>query len=568
MRDRLNHLERQHEFYASLDRRLRDVEAGVITNRRAVIAIYHSRIWKILCRAGALLLRLTGRHATPHTRPEIADQQSGPPDYGVWITRHEPAAEDLERMRRDADRLTVRPRIGIVTPERSPRVLASLARQTYPEWDLGVEKAEYVAFLDRDGEMAAFALWEVVQAIAADPDADLFYSDEDAIDEQGGRRDPFFKPGWSPDLLLSCNYVGPFVVMKRWLADGVSDAPGYECLLRASERTQRIRRIPKVLYHRRAAESTAGASETCRRALEAYVERHTQGARVEQVGTCRYRVRYPVVGEPRVSILIPTASYENVRRAVEGVLEKTEYPHYEIVLLDNSGEGRIAEYARQLAGRHAPVRHFDCRGQPFNFARMNNEAARQEASPYLLFLNDDTSVITPEWLTAMLEHAQRPEVGAVGAQLWYPNDLIQHAGVVMGIYGNCSHAFRGLPGGRPQYFDFSNLVRNCSAVTGACLMVAREKFLAAGAFDDAHLAVAFQDVDLCLKLLELGYRNVYTPYARLYHYESASKTEKDKIPDAAEDAFMKKKWAKYIADDPYYNPNLTRQKEDFSLAVT
>jgi GT2 family glycosyltransferase len=183
-------------------------------------------------------------------------------------------------------------------------------------------------------------------------------------------------------------------------------------------------------------------------------------------------------------------------------------------------------------------------------------------------LNDDTTVIAAEWLTAMLEHAQRPEVGAVGAQLWYPNNLIQHAGVVMGIYGNCSHAFKGVPGELPHYyFDFPGLIRNCSAVTGACLLVAREKFFEAGAFDEVNLAVAFQDVDLCLKLLELGYRNVYTPYAKLYHYESATKTEKDKIPDPVEDAFMKKKWARYIADDPYYNPNLARQREDFSLAI-
>jgi GT2 family glycosyltransferase len=228
----------------------------------------------------------------------------------------------------------------------------------------------------------------------------------------------------------------------------------------------------------------------------------------------------------------------------------------------------VEQYASRLAARKAPVRHFDWRGKPFNFAQMNNAAAGATESPYILFLNDDTTVVAAEWLTAMLEHAQRPEVGAVGAQLWYPNNLIQHAGVVMGIGGNCSHAFKGVPGELPHYyFDFPNLVRNISAVTGACLLVAREKFFEAGAFDEVNLAVAFQDVDLCLKLLELGYRNVYTPYAKLYHYESATKTEKDKIPDPAEDAFMKRKWARYIADDPYYNPSLSRWKEDFSLAI-
>jgi GT2 family glycosyltransferase len=250
------------------------------------------------------------------------------------------------------------------------------------------------------------------------------------------------------------------------------------------------------------------------------------------------------------------------------VLEKTAYKNYDILLIDNSRVARVEEYASRLATRKAPVRYVDWRGKPFNFSHMNNAAARMTASPYLLFLNDDTSILTAEWLTAMLEHAQRQEIGAVGAQLWYPNNLIQHAGVVMGIYGNCSHAFKGLPGELPHYyFDFANLIRNCSAVTGACLLVAREKFFEAGAFDEVNLAVAFQDVDLCLKLLDLGYRNVYTPYAKLYHYESATKTEKDKIPDPLEDAFMKRKWARYIADDPYYNPNLARWKEDFSLEM-
>jgi GT2 family glycosyltransferase len=255
------------------------------------------------------------------------------------------------------------------------------------------------------------------------------------------------------------------------------------------------------------------------------------------------------------------------RSAVEDVLDKTSYPNYEILLIDNSRDSRLEDYAARMAARNLPVRHLDWRNQPFNFSSMNNAAARATGSPYLLFLNDDTTIITPEWLTAMLEHGQRPEVGAVGAQLWYPDDLIQHAGVVMGLYGNCSHAFKNQPARQPHYFDFPEIVRNCSAVTAACMLVARHKFFEAGGFDETNLAVAFQDVDLCLKLLELGYRNLYTPYAKLYHYESATKNENEKIPHPAEDNFMKKKWAKYIADDPYYNPNLARRREDFSLAV-
>ncbi len=743
------------------DGRMRDLEIGLVINRRAIQAIYDSRIWKALCSLGGLLLRLAGRRMEPERgpawappmepatgipdtppdrgrpddflalvcdypgqervlpvrdmveirgwalaksgvdrvlirinddapvsasygiprsdverrHPEFLDSgQSGyryfwdtaglpegpcavritalarsgqtreilckvtidwktPPDYGLWIARHEPTVETLRQMRLDTGNLAVRPRISIAVPVyKTPlallsRCIESVMEQTYPDWELcladdgshsadlaailqkylqrdsrirlvtlpqnqGISGAtnaalrlctgEYVAFLDHDDELAAFALAEVVSAINDHPDIELFYSDEDKIDEQGRRYDAFFKPDWSPDLFLSCNYICHFVVMKRslldrlgWLDESYSGSQDYEFLLRATEQTQKIKRIPQVLYHWRAVPGSAAkglaekpeASADGERALAAYLDRTAPGAKVEEVGACRYRVRYPIAGNPRVSILIPTGGHKNVFRALEEVLEKTDYKNYDILLIDNSRYNRVEEYAARLVARKAPLQYLDWRGKPFNFAHMNNEAARTTASPYLLFLNDDTTIITAEWLTAMLEHAQRPEVGAVGAQLWYPNDLIQHAGVVMGIYGNCSHAFKGLPGGVPHYFDFPNLIRNCSAVTGACLLVARDKFFEAEAFDEVNLAVAFQDVDLCLKLLELGYRNVYTPYARLYHYESATKTEKDKIPDSVEDAFMKKKWAKYIADDPYYNPNLARRKEDFSLAI-
>jgi GT2 family glycosyltransferase len=750
-----NRLESQER----LDGRMRDLEIGLVTNKRAIQAIYDSRIWKSLCTMGALVQRLTGRRsvggsgtwvqgerspegpsAQPHRgapddfralvcdypgnsgmlpvrdvveirgwalaesgidrvlvrinddppvpasygipRPDVARSHSGvmgadhsgfrffwdatglpegpctvrvtavarsgrtrevtcnvvidwktPPDYGLWIARNEPTVDELRQMRREAGNFAMRPPISIAVPVyKTPlallaRCIESVLDQTYPTWELcladdgshdaalagllqqyskrdsrirliplkqnlGISGAtnaaltlcsgEYVAFLDHDDELAAFALSEVVQALNDHPDTELFYSDEDKIDEQGRRYDAFFKPDWSPDLFHSCNYICHFVVMKRSLVERLggldesySGSQDYEYLLRASERTRKIRRIPKILYHWRAVAGSAAkapeekpeASADGERALAAYLERNASGARVEEVGACRYRVRYAIAAEPRVSILIPTGGHKGVFRALEEVLEKTAYKNYDILLIDNSRTARVEEFAARLTARNAPVQYLDWRGKPFNFSQMNNAAARTTASPYLLFLNDDNAIITGEWLTAMLEHAQHPAVGAVGAQLWYPNDLIQHAGVVMGIHGNCSHAFKGLPGGLSHYFDFPNLIRDCSAVTGACLLVARDKFFEAGAFDEVNLAVAFQDVDLCLKLLELGYRNVYTPYAKLYHYESATKTERDKIPDPAEDAFMKRKWARYIADDPYYNPNLARRREDFSIAV-
>ena len=739
-----------------VDNRMRDLEIGLVTNKRAVQAIYDSRIWKTMAGIGGFLLRLTGRAAHHGYRPAPAPQSQarppassetardvpilvcdypaanavepmrdvveirgwalaesgidrveirignqppaaatygvarpdvarnyrhiagaehsgfrffwdtaglpeGPytlritalsrngesceiardvsvdwntsPGYAQWIARHEPSAADLRLMRREAAALAMKPAISIVVPVyKTPLSLLtacieSVIAQTYPNWELclcddgsndatlagilhkyvetdarirlailpknsGISAAtnqalslatgDFIAFLDHDDELAPFALTEVVRAIQAHPDTELFYSDEDKIDAQGRRYDAFFKPGWSPDLFLSYNYICHFVAMKRTLIDQIgrldiahNGAQDYEFLLRAIEHTGKIRRIPKILYHWRAIPGSTAMSPDDKpsagadgeRALAAYLRRNAPGAGVEQVGPCRYRVRYAISGRPRVSILIPTAGHKTVYRAVDDVLAKTAYHPYEIVLIDNSRGGRISEAVARWAARPAPVRHFDWRGQPFNFSRMNNAAVQSVESPYVLFLNDDTSIITPEWLSAMLEHAQRPEIGAVGAQLWYPNDLIQHAGVVMGLFGNCSHAFKNLPGGESHYFDLPNLIRDTSAVTAACMLVSRDKFLQAGRFDESNLAIAFQDVDLCLKLLELGYRNVYTPYARLYHYESATKSEEEKIPDPAEDAFMKKKWAKYIADDPYYNPNLARRREDFSLSL-
>jgi GT2 family glycosyltransferase len=211
------------------------------------------------------------------------------------------------------------------------------------------------------------------------------------------------------------------------------------------------------------------------------------------------------------------------------------------------------------------LRYFDCRNQPFNFSAINNAAARQCESPVLLFLNDDTSVIEPAWLEAMLELVLRPEVGAVGAKLLYPNDAIQHAGVVMGLFDNCGHAFKGLTANVGHYFDFSDVIRNVSAVTGACLMTRAKVFWQVGGFDETQFAVAFNDVDLCLKMGVCGYRVLYSPHAVLYHHESLSKTSKDLIPHPEEVAAMKSKWEKVISHDPFYSPNLTRVDEDYSL---
>ena len=447
---------------------------------------------------------------------------------------------------------------------------------------LGLSTGEYFAFLDHDDELAPFALDAVVRNINADPSVDLYYSDEDKIDREGRRFDAFFKPEWSPDYFLSNNYLCHFVVARRWTLDCVGGldetyrygAQDYEFLLRVIQHTRRIRRIPKILYHWRAVEgSTAAgtsqkpyASAEGRRALTEYMRRCSPGASVQEFRSCNYRIRYPLREPCPVSILMPTGGNMSLlRTAVEDVIEKTEYPCFEILVVDNSRGRDVEKYIRSIQNRLVTVRYMDWRDMPFNFSTMNNEAVRRAQNPFVLFLNDDMTVIDRFWLRAMVEIGQDPGVGAVGAKLLYPNDLIQHAGVVMGIYGNTGHAFRGMEDSPGVYFGLADVIRNVAAVTAACMLTRRETFWEAGGFDEANLAVAFQDVDYCLTLLEKGYRNVYTPFARLYHWESVTKSEK--IPNPVEDLFMKKRWANYIAQDPYYNPNLTRKTEDFALRI-
>ena len=444
-------------------------------------------------------------------------------------------------------------------------------------------EGEYVAFLDHDDTVAPHALAYVCDALDRSPDIDVVYSDEDKIDEKGRRFDPFFKPDWSPDLLLAENYVCHFLVLRQDLARKIgtlnSDCDGsqdYDLILRAIEHARQIEHIPKVLYHWRAgAVSTAASIEHKRYALDAaqdalqrYANRAGNSTRIEAAPiTGRWRARYSIPDGTRVSIIIPSGGKVDVLRTnLENLFQKTTYKNYEVVVIDNSRSGgAIEKLVRELQTDTRALRYIDWRNKPFNYSAINNVAARQCDSPVLLFLNDDTSVITPDWLEAMLELVMRPEVGAVGARLLYPDGRIQHAGVVMGLFDNCGHAFKGLDGNVSHYFDFSDIVRNVSAVTGACLMTKAEIFWQVAGFDEADFAVAFNDIDLCLKIGSSGYRVLYTPYAALHHYEAFSKTSKDLIPHPEEVARMRFKWEKVIGADPYYNPNLTRNDEDYSL---
>jgi GT2 family glycosyltransferase len=417
-----------------------------------------------------------------------------------------------------------------------------------------------------------------------EPNAGLLYTDEDKIDLDGRRYEPFFKPAWSPDLLLSENYICHLLVLRRTLVeraggfrpefDGSQD---YDLILRVSRLTDQIVHIPRVLYHWRASPtSTAGSpaqkpqsSVTARNAIEDYLRCSGLDARVEPgIHPGRWRVRYPIPEGSDISIVIPSGGKLDVLRTnLDRLAEVTDYPNYQIVVVDNSTGDNIAQFVRRWKKNGRQALYQDCRNQPFNWSALNNRAARQCDSRLLLFLNDDTEVIAPGWLTAMAELALQPKVGAVGAKLLYPDGRIQHAGVVMGLFENCGHAFKGLAARSQHYFDLPDVIRNVSAVTGACLMVRRDVFSEVGGFDEGRFAVAFNDIDFCLRVGARGYRILYTPHALLYHHEAFSKTAKDLIPERAEVRAMQSAWEAVIESDPYYNPNLTRTAEDYSLAL-
>ena len=449
---------------------------------------------------------------------------------------------------------------------------------------LEMSRGDFVALLDHDDELAQDALYHMVEAINLQSDVDLLYSDEDKIDEKGRRYDPFFKPDWSPDLLLSENYICHLLVVRRshlnqagGFRSAFDGSQDYDLVLRLTSNNARIVHIPRVLYHWRSLpESTAASSDrkgfaapAAQRAIQEELDRRGIAAKVVSGSIPgRWRVRYLLTEEPLVSIIIPSGGkIDPLRDNLTNLFGKTEYLNYEVVVIDNSREADTQKLVEQWPDPPRPLRYIDWRNRPFNYSVINNEAARHCQSPILLFLNDDTSVINPGWLQALVELAARPEVGVVGAKLLYPTGNIQHAGVVMGLFDNCGHAFKGLAGDQQHYFDLPDVIRNVSAVTGACLMTRSEVFHAVGGFDEQSFAVAFNDIDLCLKIGHKGYRVLYTPHALLYHHEAFSKTVKDLMPHPDEVAAMRVKWKDVIEADPFYSPNLTRAAEDYSLPV-
>ncbi len=444
---------------------------------------------------------------------------------------------------------------------------------------IAMATGEYITLLDCDDAIAPFALYEFAQLLAEHPDTEFAYSDEDKITTKNERLYPFFKPGYSEELIRSLNFITHMAFIKKELGDSVGwfresyeGAQDYDLFLRCiSAITTPVRHIEKILYHWRMTE-TSTASDTSvktyahdagENALRDYLTTKKEPfVAVEQgIGITNYHVRYPLPADALVSIIIPFKDKpELLKQCVDSILKKTTYQHYEIILIsNNSVEPETAAYLKKIsAEKRIQILTHDV---PFNYSEINNWGAKHAKGDFLLLLNNDTEVITPNWIQEMLMHAARPEIGAVGAKLYYPDGSIQHAGVVLGMTGLAGHIF-AREQSEQTYYRLAEFTNNYLAVTAACLMIEAKKYWEMGGLDE-NFTVCGNDVNLGLSLYEKGYRNVYTPFAELIHYESMTR---DKTPPAHDFEVSKKRYAPYLNwNDPYYNKNLSLQDESVRL---
>nr|WP_321879312.1 glycosyltransferase family 2 protein [Paraburkholderia bannensis] len=452
---------------------------------------------------------------------------------------------------------------------------------------LALARGEWVALLDQDDRLAEHALFWVADAIGRDPSIQLIYSDEDKIDESGTRHDPYFKCAWNRDLFYSQNMFCHLGVYRKALLDdiggfreGVEGAQDHDLVLRCIEKVgdAAIAHIPRVLYHWRVhsgstaagADAKSYAASAGERALSEHFSRTGIAASAEWVGH-GYRVRYALPSpQPLVSLIIPTRNaLELMRTCIGSILARTTYSNYEIIIVDNGSDDPAAlEYFASLA-QDARIRVLRD-DSPFNYSALNNRAVEMARGVLVGLLNNDIEVSSPDWLSDMVSIALQPGVGAVGAKLLYPDGTLQHGGIVLGIGGVAGHASKHVRAPHRGYFGRTSLISSWSAVTAACLVVKREAYLAVGGLNESDLTVAFNDVDFCLKLKAAGYRNVLTPYAELYHHESATRGYEDNPEKRArfrtESDYMRREWTDWLKNDPAYSPNLTLQHEDFSLA--
>ncbi|WP_210385617.1 glycosyltransferase [Brucella anthropi] len=445
----------------------------------------------------------------------------------------------------------------------------------------------FLALMDQEDLLSEDALFHVAHTINLHPDARLIYSDEDKVNITGARFDPYFKSDWNHDFFLSCNMIGNLSIYCKDIFDSVggfrSDYDGsqnYDLALRFVERLspKQILHIPRVLYHCRAfgqgmakmANKNNDVSISGRRALEDHLKRKGIEASVEQVAH-GFRINYILPAPlPLVSLIIPTRNgLSLLRRCISSIIEKTTYHSFEIIVVDNNSDDpdTLSYLSELVEKKHIRVLRDE---RPFNYSMLNNTAVKAVKGEFIGLINNDIEVITPGWLEEMISIAAQPGVGAVGARLWYPNETLQHGGVIVGLGGVACHAYKGLLREQASAIPRVELIQTMTAVTAACLIVRKSIYTAIGGLNECDLAVAFNDIDFCLKLREAGYRNIWTPYAELYHHESVSRGLEDS-PDKkrrfqSEIEYMRKRWNTDMFADPTYSPNLTLNAEDFSLA--
>lgn len=453
---------------------------------------------------------------------------------------------------------------------------------------LSLVTGDFVALLDHDDLLPIFSLYEIVKCINENPDVEFIYTDEDKFEKLGGKRyDPYFKSDFAPDTLRANNFICHFSVFKKELMDKLGGfrskydgAQDYDILLRMSEGTNNIIHIPKILYHWRVHSlSTAKSGGTAKpyayeagiKAIQDHIDRIGLKGTVESGNTLgTYKVNYEIQGNPKVSIVIPNKDYvKTLKVCINSIKKLTTYENYEIIIVENnSEENETFEYYKKIDGKDKiKVVYFP--EKEFNYSKIINFGVKNSTGDYIVQLNNDTELLTPNWLQEMLGFAQRDDVGAVGAELFYPDNTIQHAGIIIGIGGVAGHVFKNLPKGIHGYFSKDAMIQNLSAVTAACIMTPKSIYDEVGYMDE-KFKVAFNDVDFCLKIRQTGKLIVYNPYVQFTHYESKSRgfedtPEKKKRFQSEVDRFHDKWQSVLDKGDPYYNINLRLDNDQCAI---
>ena len=537
-------------------------------------------------------------------------------DYQKWLEQHRASAQDVKRMREEARTFTSRPVISVIIPvfntpvQRLEEAVESVLAQAYEHWELvlvddgstdadllrtlprlaardrrivlakleghegisgasnrglALARGEWVTFLDHDDVLEPDSLFQVVKLLQQHPDTDLIYSDEDKLGDDGFEA-PLFKPDWSPDFFLSCNYLGHLTAVRRDIVQKAGgfrsqfdSAQDYDLFFRVVEQTNRIHHIPRVLYHWRRSESSSAISvrqkpgqlEATRLAIQDHLKRRGERAHVAvDWRTHAFCVRRELSETRKISVIVSSChGPESLERCIGSLTSKTSYPNYEIVFVHGDEFPQAA----------TPLHRLLYFSGADNVSAAKNFAVNHTDSSWVMFLDDTIEVVDPDWLTIMAEHVQRPEVGAVGVQLLNSTGAVEEAGIVIGVNKIAQPAFHGFPAERPGVNRQLQVTRNCSAVSSACMLTRREVFRAVGGFDE-NLSGSLADVDLCLKMRRASYLIVYTPFVKLYWHDTRPGRS-----DMAGEAIMEQRWAGVLQRDPYYNPNLSRERADFSL---